>query len=89
VVVVGGIARGMVRGLHLGSGSAMKLCSTPLDYLWLEAALSGPQQAKVEPPDKERVNSSGHDRFPKLESVPASVSIVPPRERTKGLTGRS
>jgi hypothetical protein len=61
----------MVRGLHLGSGSAMKLCSTPLDYLWLEAALSGPQQAKVEPPDKERVNSSGHDRFPKLESVPS------------------
>ena len=49
----------------------MKLCSTRLGYLWLEAARSGPQQAEGEPPDKERVNSSRHDRFPKLESVPS------------------
>jgi hypothetical protein len=41
-----------VRGLHLGSGSAMKLCSTRLGYLWLEGAGSGPQQALGEPPDK-------------------------------------
>jgi hypothetical protein len=27
-----------VRGLHLGSGSAMKLCYTRIRYLWLEAA---------------------------------------------------
>ena len=49
----------------------MKLCSTRLGYLWLEAARSGPQQAEGEPPDKERVNSSRHDRFPELESVPS------------------
>jgi hypothetical protein len=60
-----------VRGLHLGSDSAMKLCSTRLGYLWLEAAGSGPQHAEGEPPDKQGVNSAGHDRFPKLESVPS------------------
>jgi hypothetical protein len=63
-------SRGEVRGLHLGSGSAMKLCSTRLGYLWLEAARSGPQQAEGEPSDEEEVNSAPHDRFPKLESVP-------------------
>jgi hypothetical protein len=61
-----------VRGLHHGSGSAMKLCSNRLGYLWLEAAGSGPQQAEGEAPDKERVNSARHDRFPKLECVPSS-----------------
>jgi hypothetical protein len=35
-----------VRGLHLGSGMAMKLCSTRLGYLWIEAARSGPLRAK-------------------------------------------
>jgi hypothetical protein len=50
-----------IGGLHLGSGSAMKLCSTRLGYLWLEAARSGPQQAEGEPPDQEGVNSSSHD----------------------------
>jgi hypothetical protein len=49
------------QGLHLGSGSAMKLCSTRLGYLWLEAACSGPQQTEGEPPDQEGVNSSRHD----------------------------
>jgi hypothetical protein len=58
-----------VRGLHLGSGSAMKLCSTRLGYLWLEAARSGLQQAKGEPSDEEGVNSAPHDRFPKLQGV--------------------
>jgi hypothetical protein len=60
-----------VRGLHLGSGSAMKLCSTRLGYLWLEAAGSGPQQAEGESPDEKRVNSARHDRFAELESVPS------------------
>jgi hypothetical protein len=58
-VNVGGC--GGVRGLHLGSGSAMKLCSTRLGYLWLEAARPGPQQAEGEPSDKEGVNSPRHD----------------------------
>jgi hypothetical protein len=58
-----------VRGLHIGSGSAMKLCSTRIGYFWLEAAGSGPQQTQGEPPDEKRVHSSRHDRFPKLQSV--------------------
>jgi hypothetical protein len=49
----------------------MNLCSTRLRCLGLEAARSGPQQAKREPPDEERVNSSGHDGFPELEGVPS------------------
>jgi hypothetical protein len=49
----------------------MKLCSTRLGYLWLEAACSGPQQTEGEPSDKEGVNSPRHDRFAKLESVPS------------------
>jgi hypothetical protein len=59
----------LVRGLHLGSGSAMKLCSTRLGYLWLEAAGSGPQQTEGEPPNKEGVHPTRHDRFPDLERV--------------------
>jgi hypothetical protein len=49
----------------------MKLCSTRLGYLWLKGAGSGPQQAEGEPPDKQGVHASCHDRFPKLESVPS------------------
>jgi hypothetical protein len=59
------------RGLHLGSGRAMKLYSARLGYLWLEAGRSGPQQAEGEPPDETRINSARHDRFPELESVPS------------------
>jgi hypothetical protein len=58
-----------VRGLPLGSGIALKLCSTRLGYLWLEAARPGPHQAEGEPPDEEGVNSACHDRFPNLERV--------------------
>jgi hypothetical protein len=66
---------GLVRGLGgyisgLRSGSAMKLCSTRLGYLGVEAAGSSPHQAKGEPSDKEGVNSARHDRFPNLQSVP-------------------
>jgi hypothetical protein len=50
-----------LRGFHLGSDTAMKLCSTRLGNLGLEAVRSGPQQAEGEPPDKEGVNSSRHD----------------------------
>jgi hypothetical protein len=49
----------------------MKIYSTHLGYLWLEGARSSPQQAEGEPPHKERVHSSSHDRFPKLERVPS------------------
>jgi hypothetical protein len=63
-----------LRGLHLGSGSAMNLCSTRLRYL-VEAAGSSPQQAEGEPPVKERVNSACHDRFPKLKSVPRVADV--------------
>ena len=41
-----------LRGLHLGSGSAMKLCSSRIVYLWLETARSDPQQADGEPPER-------------------------------------
>jgi hypothetical protein len=57
----------------------MKLCSTRLGYLWLEAARSSPQQAEGEPPDKQRVNSTRHDRFPNLEGVP-SIRFHPTAE---------
>jgi hypothetical protein len=36
----------------------MKLCSTRLGHLWLEAAGSGPQQAEGELPDKKGIYSS-------------------------------
>jgi hypothetical protein len=40
-----------VRWLHLGSGTAMKLCSTRLDYLWLAKqramALSKPKESRL------------------------------------------
>jgi hypothetical protein len=58
-----------VKGLHLGSDSAMKLYSTHSVVLGLKAAGSGPQQAEEELSDEERVYSSGHDRFPKLQGV--------------------
>jgi hypothetical protein len=60
-----------VRGLHHGSASAMKLRSTRLAPLRLEAAGPGPQQAEGESPDEEGVYSTRHDRFPELESVPS------------------
>jgi hypothetical protein len=53
-----------LRGLHVESGNSMKLCSMRVASSWLEVAGSGPQQAEGEPPDKERVHSSGHDPFP-------------------------
>jgi hypothetical protein len=47
----------------------MKLYSTHSVVLGLKAAGSGPQQAEEELSDEERVYSSGHDRFPKLQGV--------------------
>jgi hypothetical protein len=43
--------------------------STRSDVLGLKTARSGPQQAKGELPNEERVYSSGHDRFPQSEGV--------------------
>src|SRR5690349_19928497 len=47
----------------------MNFCSTRPGYLGIEAERCGPQQAEGEPPDKERVNATGHDRFPELEGI--------------------
>jgi hypothetical protein len=49
----------------------MKLYSTHLVPLWLEAVGSGPQQVQGEPPDEKRVHSTRHDRFSELGSVPS------------------
>jgi hypothetical protein len=64
-------ATSRLRGLHLGSGSAMKLCSSRVVHLWLETARSDPQQADGEPPKEQRVHPSRHERLPKLESIPS------------------
>jgi hypothetical protein len=65
----------------------MKLYPTPLGYLWFEAAGSSPQQTEREPPDKSVVSSVMID-FPSLSAFLASVSIIPPRESTRGLNVR-
>jgi hypothetical protein len=48
-----------------------------------------PSAADGEPPNEKGVHSTRHDRFPKFESVSGVCFIVPPRERTEGLNGRS
>jgi hypothetical protein len=60
-----------VRGLHLESDSALKLECARSVSSGLKAARSRPQQAERELPDKQGVNSSRHDGFPVLKSLPS------------------
>lgn len=68
----------------------MNLQSTRLGYLGLEGSGSGAQHAEVEPPGKQGLDSTSHDRLPKLESVPSvHLHHTAEGEETTGLDDQS
>jgi hypothetical protein len=77
------------RGLHLGSDSAMKLWSTCLRYLGLQAERSVPRQAEGERLTSREYTPPVMIDFQSLRAFLASVSIIRPIESTNGLNGRS
>lgn len=74
-----------VEGLHFGSGSTMKLYSTCLASLWLQAAGSGPQQVEGKPPDKESVYDFPSQMMEKPLFSQGRTSEITPHELSGGL----